>query len=551
MRGFIKRLTGYPSRTCELFISSSAANIFALGPPIYVILILNKFIAYGVIETLYTLSAGVLILVVLEYYFRRYKYGVAETICKKYSEAHPVKNLSDIISTNPKAINYLSPHILRKVINGYSSIQKNYDAKNLCLLTEAPFALFFVLIIYFISPELGYIMFCFILFFGLSLLLVVKGTPYATAEVKAARNSLNAVSEFVLAKFETIQQFDLAKKTEGTIEKLESNIYRLNNKQSDHQDNIQCVIKVASAFMTILVVGVGAVLVDQGRLNIGEMIGVNILAARSLIPVIGITQQIAVWRDLQAAEMLIKDFDAFTEDENDGIAINNLEATIAVHNVSFSYGARQPFILERLNLEISPGYSLCIHGSNGVGKTTFIKLLLGILSPQNGTIYVDGINLKQISKSWWKTQIIYVPQFPEFFEGTIRQNFVAYNKELSADNIRKLISSVGLDKEIDSTPLGIDTNINDVPKSSSLGYKKRLSYARALAHKGKLVLIDDPTIGMDHEGVRIILGLITQLVTLDKTVVIVSNDDRVRKGCSSFLNLDDGINASIKSIQAR
>ena len=551
MRGFIKRLTRYPSRTCELILSSFAANIFALGPPIYVILILNKYVAYGVLETLYTLSAGVLILIALEYYFRRYKYGVAETICKKYSEAYPIKDISDIFSTNPKAMSLLSPNIMRKIVNGYSSIQKNYDAKNLSTLTEAPFALFFILIIYLISPELGYITFCFVIFFGIFLIFIIKSTSQEAEEIHSTRNTLNVLSEFVLKKFETIENFDIEKTTGSTIKNLENKINNLRGKQSNHQDNIQCIIKIASAFMTIFVVGVGAVLVDSGRLNIGEMIGINILAARSLIPIIGLAQQAIVWQELRAAEKTIKDFDALREEENDGIAIKNLDAAIVVRNVSFSYGPRKSFILDHLNLDVFPSNSLCVYGSNGVGKTTLLKLLLGHISPQNGTISIDGINLEQISKVWWRTQIIYVPQYPEFFEGTIRQNFLAFNKELSADNIRKLISSVGLEKEVDSTPLGIDTNIKDVPMSSSLGLKKRLSWARALAHNGKLVLIDDPTIGMDPEGVRIILGLITQLVTLEKTVIIVSNDDRVRKGCSSFLNLDDGRNAQIKSMRTR
>ena len=541
----------YPSRTCELILSSFAANIFALGPPIYVILILNKFVAYGVLETLYTLTAGVLIFIALEYYFRRYKYGVAEAICRKYSEAYPIKDISDIFSTNPKAISLLSPNIIRKIVNGYSSVQKIYDAKNLCILTEAPFALFFILIIYLISPEIGYITFCFVTLFGIFLGFIIKNRSIEAEEINSSRNILNALSEFVLGKFETIQNFDIERTTESSVKQLENKIFDLRNRQLDHQDNIQCIIKVASAFLTIFVVGVGAVLVESGRLNIGEMIGINILAARSLIPIIGLAQQAVVWQDLRAAEKIIKDFDALGEEENDGIAIKKLDTAISIRNVSFSYGPRKPFILDDLNLDLLPNNSLCVHGSNGVGKTTLLKLLLGHLSPHNGTISIDGINLEQISKAWWRTQIIYVPQYPEFFEGTIRQNFVTYNKELSADNIRKLISSVGLEKEVDSTPLGIDTNIKDVPMSSSLGLKKRLSWARALAHNGKLVLIDDPTIGMDPEGVRIILGLITQLVTLEKTVIIVSNDDRVRKGCSSFLNLDDGRNAEIKNMRKR
>ena len=71
---------------------------------------------------------------------------------------------------------------------------------------------------------------------------------------------------------------------------------------------------------------------------------------------------------------------------------------------------------------------MCVHGSNGSGKTTLAKILTGQLTPQGGDIFIDGISLKQVAKTWWKQQIIYVPQIPEFFNGTLRENFLAYNR---------------------------------------------------------------------------------------------------------------------------
>ena len=92
-------------------------------------------------------------------------------------------------------------------------------------------------------------------------------------------------------------------------------------------------------------------------------------------------------------------------------------------------------------------------------------------------------------------------------------------------------------------------NLDEIPKLSGLGYRKRLAYARALAHDGQVIIIDDPLIGVDEDGVRIILELLTQLVSSKKLIIIISNDERVFKGCGRFLNLDDGGKVKIKNVK--
>ena len=84
---------------------------------------------------------------------------------------------------------------------------------------------------------------------------------------------------------------------------------------------------------------------------------------------------------------------------------------------------------------------------------------------------------------------------------------------------------------------------------SSIGYRKRLAFARALAFDGKIVLIDDPTIGLDKDGSKMILEILTQMAASNKSIIVFSNDERVFRGCSQFLNLDAGPQADPKLIR--
>ena len=549
MNEYLIRFRAFPGRTFELAVSTIFANILALAAPIFVILVLNKFISYGVVETLYTLSSGALLSVLFEYLFRRYRYGTADLICADYNKKYPQDSLASLISDRSQLFYLLPKNVIRRLINSYTIITKNHSAKNICVIIDAPFSVFFAAIIYVLSPELGILTIVIIFVFVIIIIFSFKTQRRLSSKLKSVQNDLRSLNEFMLSNIETIKVYDLENVNTKHSQETERRLHFIDSSLSEKQDNIQALIRGGTAVLTVLIVSIGAILVIEGALNIGEMIGINILAARALLPVIAITQQSLGWVQVEEARNLVKELEIFEREKSDGIAIQNFKSNIEIKGISFLYGKSNTKIIDNLTFNVSGNNPLCVHGSNGSGKTTLAKILTGQLTPQGGDIFIDGISLKQVAKTWWKQQIIYVPQIPEFFNGTLRENFLAYNSKLSANDIRKLMLRVGLDNVIDSSPKGIDTNINQIRKLSSIGYRKRLAFARALAFDGKIVLIDDPTIGLDKEGSKIILQILTKMAASNKSIIVFSNDERVFRGCSQFLNLDDGPEAGPKSIR--
>jgi len=454
-----------------------------------------------------------------------------------------------LISDRSQLFYLLPKNVIRRLINSYTIITKNHSAKNICVIIDAPFSVFFAAIIYVLSPELGVLTIVIIFVFVIIIIFSFKTQRRLSSKLKAVQNDLRSLNEFMLSNIETIKVYDIENVNTKYSQEIERRLHFIDSSLSEKQDNVQALIRGGTAVLTVLIVSIGAILVIEGALNIGEMIGINILAARALLPVIAITQQSLGWVQVEEAKNLVKELEIFEREKSDGIAIQNFKANIEIKGISFLYGKSNTKIIDNLTFNLSGNNPLCVHGSNGSGKTTLAKILTGQLTPQGGDIFIDGISLKQVAKTWWKQQIIYVPQIPVFFNGTLRENFLAYNSKLSANDIRKLMLRVGLDNVIDSSPKGIDTNINQIRKLSSIGYRKRLAFARALTFDGKIVLIDDPTIGLDNEGSKIILQILTKMAASDKSIIVFSNDERVFRGCSQFLNLDDGPEAGPKSIR--
>ena len=168
------------------------------------------------------------------------------------------------------------------------------------------------------------------------------------------------------------------------------------------QNLTQTTIKAFTGILTVAVITVGAVLVVDGHLDIGEMIGANILAARALAPVVALCQQTESWRQADQAKQRIDDFERVPFEKMDGSAFETYSGNLDFKEVSFNYPTQETPIIEKLSLSLGSGEVLCVTGANGSGKTTLTKLIVGLLEPSEGYIFADAVNLKQLSLEWWR-----------------------------------------------------------------------------------------------------------------------------------------------------
>ena len=147
------------------------------------------------------------------------------------------------------------------------------------------------------------------------------------------------------------------------------------------QNLIQTTIKAFTGILTVAVITVGAVLVVDGHLDIGEMIGANILAARALAPIVALCQQTESWRRADQAKQTIDDFARVPFEKMDGSAFEAYSGTLDFKEISFNYPSKETPVIEKLSLSLGSGEVLCVTGANGSGKTTLTKLIVGLLEP--------------------------------------------------------------------------------------------------------------------------------------------------------------------------
>ena len=132
--------------------------------------------------------------------------------------------------------------------------------------------------------------------------------------------------------------------------------------------------------------------------------------------------------------------------------------------------------------------------------------------------------------------------------GSIRENFNAFNPDLTTPEIRKLLVDVGLESLADESPGGLDQPVGKAGINFSLGVRRRLALARALSHDGPLVILDEPTEGIDAIGASYVYKIMNEMVRNKKTIIACSHDRDIIRGAHLFLDLDEGPRPIIKDI---
>jgi ATP-binding cassette subfamily C protein LapB len=168
-----------------------------------------------------------------------------------------------------------------------------------------------------------------------------------------------------------------------------------------------------------------------------------------------------------------------------------------------------------------------------------MKNFISLLEPVRGNIQVDGIEITQLSIEWWRENISYLPQEPQFISATLRDNIFGHHEEdLDNDKINSVIASSDLAGFIQSHPDGIDMPISQAANELSFGIKKRIALARALVNDCKLVFFDEPTESLDARGCQQIYQTLQDLLQSEKTVVIATSDPQIIQKASLVIDMN-------------
>ena len=174
-----------------------------------------------------------------------------------------------------------------------------------------------------------------------------------------------------------------------------------------------------------------------------------------------------------------------------------------------------------------------------VPASTVAALMLGLRSPDGGSITVGGADLATIDLREWRTQVAWVPQRPTVFRGSVRDNIAIGNPSATDEQIELAARTAGLDEVVSELPRGYETRLGEGARSLSAGEIRRVALARALARQAHLVILDEPTANLDAESARAIAASIRQL-TPDQAVLLIAHSPELAGSADRVVRIEGG-----------
>lgn len=288
-----------------------------------------------------------------------------------------------------------------------------------------------------------------------------------------------------------------------------------------------------------LQMALGTFLAMEGLITGGMIMAASMLISKSVSP---IQKLIGSWKDIVAARSAyerLNELLAFDRETNQGMTlpppVGNLAVTAAVgvppgHNKA---------VIEGLNFSLSPGQVLAVVGPSAAGKTSLVKLLLGVWAPAEGKVRLDGVEISEWSHDEVGPLVGYVPQEIEFFEGTVAEN-IARLGEVDPEKVVQAAKLIDMHETILGFPKGYDTPLGETGFAPSGGQRQRLAIARAVYGMPKYVVMDEPNSNLDEVGETALIKTVLALKQNGSSVVITTHRPRLINVVDMMLVLKSG-----------
>jgi ATP-binding cassette subfamily B protein len=274
----------------------------------------------------------------------------------------------------------------------------------------------------------------------------------------------------------------------------------------------------------------GGLLSFAGAVTVGTLIAFMQYAQRFFRPIQDLSEKFNILQSAMAAcERIFKLLDEPlpAPSAEAPLALSAPRGEIEFRNVWFAYhGGANPrdedWVLRDVSLHIAPGQTLAIVGHTGAGKTTLIQLLLRFYEIQRGQILLDGVDIRRYEVHQLRRQFGIVLQDPFLFTGTLESNVRLGDEEISRARVESALREVGLGTLLDSLPEGVETNVSERGATFSVGQRQLISFARALGHNPRFLILDEATSSVDTKTEILIREALDRLLQ-GRTALVIAH----------------------------
>lgn len=538
---FFIEIFKYKQIMAQVLLGSFVIQLFGLVTPLFTQVILDKVLVNRTISTLNVLAIAFAIVSIFE---------LLLNLSRNYIFIHTTNKIDAKLGAK------LFKHLFRLYyvyfekrqvgnivarVRELDRIREFITNKSVSVLIDAFFSIVFLAVMWIYSPKLTLIS---ITFLGIIAIIYLLITPELRARLEE-KFQMGAHSNSYLVEAVTGVQTVKSLAVEGSMfRKWEDKL----GKYLKSSFNLAIIGNVTGSIcgflqktMTICILYVGVLLVIDNKLTIGQLIAFQMFSGQFSAPMLRL---VGLWNEFQQTLLAVDRIGDILNSpievqSGNAITLSHVQGDIKVENLSFRYNIESPNVLKNINLEIKAGQKIGFVGRSGSGKSTITKLIQRLYYTTEGTIYIDGIDIRNIDPVWLRTNIGIVLQENYLFSGTIKDNISLPRPNVPMEGIIQAARISGAHEFISKLPKGYDTEVGERGSSLSGGQKQRIAIARALISNPRILIFDEATSALDYESERIIRDNMA-MICKGRTSIVIAHRLSTIKDCDMIYCFDDG-----------
>ncbi|SNB53150.1 ATP-binding cassette, subfamily B, HlyB/CyaB/ATP-binding cassette, subfamily B, RtxB [Arboricoccus pini] len=523
----------------ELVLASAVINLLALATPLFMMTVYNKVIAHSALSTLDALAVGMGVLILFEMILRVVRGQVAARMGARLDVAIGEALFRRVLHLPAGAVEQLSASGLADRFRSLDRLRSFVANQLPILFVDLAFTLVFLLALLVVSPALALV--TAICMTGFVVLTTLAHGRQARLQQTLAREA-GAKAAWVdesMSQFSSVRSLGLEEMVRLRFERgLVATAWTAWNVGSlgSLTAGIAQMLQAAAA---VGIVYLGAREIIAGSLTIGGLVAATILSGRALAPMrqaVGAFEQL---RDARDAWVRLNDLPAAEAPRQSLAWAGRIEGKIGFEKVSFSYEGGRGRVLDAFSLEVRPGTMLAIVGPPGSGKSTILRLLLGLAVPETGKITIDDRDLAHAPMAQVRQQIGIVPQEIHLFSGSIAENISAGSQACTLERIIAAAKFVGLQEIVERLPQGYETKLGERGSGLSQGQRQLIAIARALVRNPRILILDEASSALDEHSERHLLDNLRR-AGRGRTILMVTHRPAVLLACDEAIVVERG-----------
>jgi len=525
----------------QVLVAAAVTNFLGLSTSLFIMVVYDRIVPNEAIESLIAMTIGVSIALGFDFIIKSLRAQFVDRAGKR-ADARMSRLIFDRLLNMRLDNGRQKSGAMASIVREFDTLREFFTSATLVAVVDLPFIFLFIWVISLIAGPLALVPLVAVPVVIISGLVIQPFLARIAESSMKSNMSKQSVLVETLNGLETVQATGSGRLMRRRFEEAanaQSDLGLKNRMLSNFAINsaasVQQLAQVATVFF-------GVFLIQDGTISMGAMIAAVILGGRTLSP---LSQLASAMTRANGARQAYRSLSAVMNDgdqqahTHSRLSRPHLAGNIEFKNVSYTFfGASSPMI-RNLSLKIPAGQKVAIVGRMGSGKTTLSRLISGLIEPSEGSVLIDGVDLRQIDKSDVRRNVGVMLQDNWLFSGTVKDNLQMGFYEYDDAYVLNLAKISGVDDFVAGHPQGYDMELRERGEGLSGGQRQSINLARALLHNPNLLVLDEPTSSMDTATEKSVIARLKAWVG-KRTLVMVTHRNSLLELADRVLVIDQG-----------